>query len=358
MKIACAGGLGIVSSRGVVACLDIGPFHPGVGLKTNLKFEVWLIDGCKPSHYWVRDIAAPHATAAQAAGSLSFDVAKGEDAKNVQLDGVGGAPKVAVSGPGGQSLSLGEDGLTHSGALVGLRSDQFNATYIGLDHAAPGHYTITALPGSVPLGNLSTTLPGYDTNFTGSVTGSGSQRTLRYDARKRGGGQQVTFYEDGLNVSHALGSSSGGSGTLRFTPAPGPRGVRRIVARATVDGSPIKDQTIARFSYAGTPKMTRPAHVRAVRKGRILTVRWDAAAGAAHYGVVVTRGGGSQQRYVVSARRRVLRIRQFSLTEGGKVSVSAQSPLGDWGPAGRSTSFKPLKAPESIFLEPRSSRRT
>ena len=39
VKIACAGGLGIVSSKGLVACLNIGPVHPGVGLKTNLKIR-------------------------------------------------------------------------------------------------------------------------------------------------------------------------------------------------------------------------------------------------------------------------------------------------------------------------------
>jgi len=357
VAIACAGGLGIVSSRGVVACLDIGPLHPGVGLKTNLRYEVWLIDGCKPSHYWVRDIAAPRASAAQAADGKAFDVAQGETTKNIELDGDGGAPKVQITGPGGVSLTLDQDGLTQNGALVGLRSDQFNATYIGLDHAPAGHYTIMPLDGSVPLGALSTTLPGYDTNFTGSVSGKGAQRTLTYDARKKGGGQEVTFYEDGTNVSHELGTSTGGKGTIRFTPAPGQTGVRKIVARATVDGSPIADQTIATFRYTAPAPLKRPRHVTAIRKGKTLTIRWDAVVGAAHYGIVVNRGGGSQQRYVLPARRRSLKIRNYPLTEGGNVTVSAQDALGDWGPSRRSTSFKRVKAPDSIFLEPRKSEK-
>jgi hypothetical protein len=109
--------------------------------------------------------------------------------KNIKLDGQGGAPRVLIKGPGGQSLSADADGLSHSGAPVALRSDQFGATYIGVDHGEPGRYTITPLPGSVALGALSATLPGYDSHFTGKVTGHGGRLTLDYDARKRGGGQ-------------------------------------------------------------------------------------------------------------------------------------------------------------------------
>ena len=356
VSIACAGGLGIVGSRGVVACLNIGPLHPGVGLKTNLKYEVWLIDGCKPSHYWVRNIT-PARDATAAAGGLTFQVARGETDKNVQLNGAGGAPKVIVTGPGGQSLSLSADGLTQAGALVGLRADEFGATYIGLDHARPGTYTITPLSGSVPLGTLSSTKPGYDTNFTGRLTGSGSRLTLHYDARKPGGGQRVSFYEDGSGVMHELGTSTGGHGTIHLTPAAGVRGERTIVARATVDGSPIQDQTIARFHFAGTPKAGRPGRVTNRRNGTTVSVTWSAVAGAVRYGVVLDRSDGSQQKFVVSSSHRSLRIKRYPLTVGGTVSVSAEGLLGDWGKARRSATFKALKKPASAFLSPRKSRR-
>ena len=353
VSIACAGGLGIVSSKGVVACLHIGPFHPGVGLKTNLKYEVWLIDGCKPSHYWVRNISARRAAAAQATGTgagLSFTVAKGETAKNLRLDGVGGAPKVLVRGPGGQSLSVDGDGLLHAGSLVALRADTFNATFLGVTAGKPGRYTITPLPGSVPLGTLSGTRAGYDTHFTGRVTGHGDRRTLHYDARKRGGGQAVTFYEDGTNVMHQIGTSTGGLGTLRFTPAAGRRGLRKIVARATVDGVPIADQVIARYQYAGTVRTGRPSRVDVRRSGSSLVVRWSGAPGAVRYGVLVNRSGGSQQRVELSARHHTLRIRQYPLTEGGRVSVSARGILGDWGGSRQSRPFKATKVAATVLV--------
>jgi hypothetical protein len=352
VKIACAGGLGIVSSKGVVACLNIGPFHPGVGLKTNLKYEVWLIDGCKPSHYWVRDIA-PARDAHAAAASQSFTLARGETVKNIKLDGQGGAPKVIITGPGGERLSAGADGLSHSGALLALRSDQFGATYIGIDHGKPGRYTVTALPGSVPVGTLLATKPGYDSHFTGNVTGHDSRLTLHYDARKRGGGQQVTFYEDGKNVMHELGRSGGGRGTLHFTPAAGAGGTRTIVARATVDGSPIHDQTIARFHFGGTHRTGSPRRVTVRRRGNALLVSWTGVAGAIRYGVIVNSSGGVQQQFTLSARHRSLTISKYPPTDGGQVTVSARGPLGDWGRAGRSPLFRATTAAPSIFLSPR-----
>ncbi len=344
VKIACAGGLGVVSSKGIVACLKFGPLHPGVGLGTNLRYEVWLFDGCKPSHYWVRNIAAA------AVGDVSFTVAPGETVKNLRLEGRGGAPKVLVTGPGGETLSLGEDGLTRNGVLVGLRSDQFGATFIGVGNGKPGRYTITALPGSVPLGPLSETRPGYDTNFSGSVTGHGGDLTLHYDARKRGGGQKVTFYEDGKNVSHALGSSSGGKGTLHFTPAVGAGGTRTIVARATVDGTPIPSQVIARFHFAGTGRTGTPHKLTVRRSGTALIINWSPVAAAVRYGVVVNYSGGTQKQVTVSARRHSLRVAAFPFTEGGQVSVSALGPLGDWGRAARSQPVRATKAATTIFL--------
>jgi hypothetical protein len=358
VKIACAGGLGIVSSKGIVACLNIGPLHPGIGLKTNLRYEVWLIDGCKPSHYWVRNIATAAAlsTESLATGAVTFTVARGETVKNLRIDGTGGAPKVLITGPDGQSLSLAEDGLTQSGPLVGLRSDQFGATFIGIKNGKPGRYTITPLPGSVPLGALSQTRPGYDSNFSGRVTGHGAELTLHYDARKSGGGQQVTFYEDGKNVSHVIGSSSGGKGTLHFTPIAGVRGTRTIVARATVDGSPIRAQVIAHFSFAGTARTGSPRRLTVRRKGTALVINWGAVPGAVRYGVIVNHSGGTQQQFTVTARHRSLRVAAFSPSEGGQVTVSARGPLGDWGRAVRSRPFRATKAATTIFLAPSRTR--
>jgi hypothetical protein len=166
----------------------------------------------------------------------------------------------------------------------------------------------------------------------------------------------VTFYEDGPKVMHELGTSTGGRGVLRFTPAPGLRGTRTIVAQATVDGSPIADQTLARFQFAGTPRAGQPRKVTVRRRGSTLIVRWSAVAGAVRYGILVKRSDGSQQRLVVASRSRSVRIRAYPLTEGGVVGVSAQGQLGDWGRARHSAAFKAVKTPPSVFGSPLAKR--
>jgi hypothetical protein len=182
--------------------------------------------------------------------------------------------------------------------------------------------------------------------------GHGTHLTLHYDARKRGGGQQVTFYEDGKSVMHTLGRSSGGRGTLHFTPAAGAGGVRTIVARATVDGSPIRDQVLAHFRFAGTPRTGSPRRVTAHRRGGTPVISWSPVAGAVSYGIVVNRSGGAQQQFTRSAHHRSLKIAKYPLTEGGQVTVSARGPLGDWGTTGRSPRFSATRAAPTMFLAP------
>jgi hypothetical protein len=159
----------------------------------------------------------------------------------------------------------------------------------------------------------------------------------------------VTFYEQGTNITHPLVTSAGGRGTVRFTPAPGAGGTREIIAKATVDGTPIPDQTLARFHFRGTPKAGSPGHVTVQRKKAKLLIDWTAATGAARYGVLITSSDGTQRRYTVSKSHRSLSV-GYPLTQGGRVSVSARGALGDWGPARKSKVFKAVKAARSILL--------
>jgi hypothetical protein len=257
---------------------------------------------------------------------------------------------VKLTGPGGQALTVAGNGAFADGALEAISSSTYSGTWLGLKHARPGAYTITLLPGSAPIQSVAETRPGYDTNFTAKVTGNGAQLTLHYDARKRGGGQRVTFYEQGNNVLRPLVTSTGGRGTIRFTPAPGAAGRRAIIARATVDGAPIADQTLAHFRFRGTPKTGTPGKVTVQRERGNLVVRWTSAVGAVSYGVLITGSDGAQRRYRLSSSHHSLSVRGYPLTQGGRVSVSARGALGDWGRARRSNAFKATKAARTILL--------
>lgn len=350
-KFACIGGLAIFSSEGVVGCLTVKllhTFHPGLGVHWSHPFppEVWLPDGCKPSHFWVK-VSGSGARAA-AARPLTFTVARGERLKSLRLRGVGGAPKVRLRAPDGATLDIATEDFVNRSTMLGLRADYYRTTWFGVKDGKPGTYTITPLPGSVPFGALSETRPGYDSQFTARVTGAGARRTLHYDARKRGGGQKVVFYERGVRIFRRLATSRGGQGTLVFTPASGDGGVRAIVARASIDGIPIPDQVVAHYRAPATVRTGQPARVRLRRRGTSLLLSWTPAAGATSYAVVVERTDGAQRRFRVGARRLSLRVRGATLTQGARAGVTAQGALGDWGHVRHSNAVKAAKRATTV----------
>jgi hypothetical protein len=291
-------------------------------------------------------VRAPKIRKAQADG-LTFTVEQGEDVKNIRLPGTGEAPSVRVTGPDGTAVDVTGTDFVHQGAIVGLRETQGGVTYLGVKDGKPGEYKVTPLPGSAPIREMSATRPGYDTDFQAGVSGSGTKRTLSYDARKRAG-QQVTFYEKGRNTRQQLATSSGGTGKVRFTPAVGPAEQREIVAEATVDGAPIAEQTVAKYRWGGTPRTGRPGRVVVKRRGKTLSIRWGKATGASQYGIVVEQGK-DEKTFRVGAGRRSLTVRGVGLTDDGVVRVSALGVQQDWGPVRRSNRFKALaKAPSAL----------
>ena len=113
---------------------------------------------------------------------------------------------------------------------------------------------------------------------------------------------------------------------------------------ARVDASGTPDQTLARFRAPAIPKTGRARKLSVRRKGKVLRVRWSKAQGAKRYGVALRLSNGQMRMFQVSARRRNLRIARVPRDLAGRVEVSAQGVLLDWGRA-RSTRFRRLEAP-------------
>ena len=337
LKPFCIGAQGMVGSRGMSACGSFAGLHPGGGLLWGHWPTVWPIDGCKPSRFWEQY------TASASADRVTFKVAKGEKVKQFKLPGKGGAPSIKMTGPGGETLTTAGTTYARTAHMVAVRQDGGQATYGGVKDGKPGTYVITRLPGSVALGRLAASRPGYDNDFSARVTGKGAVRTLHYDARRKGG-KKVTFVERGGIGIKILKTVTGGRGSFRFRPAFGPATSRRIVALASLDGSPIPAQTLAHYRVKRIPKTGRPRHVRLRRKGTTLIVRWTKATGATRYGIKLKGGNAKSRTYKVAARRRSLRLKNVPLTYGGTVAVSAQGVLGDWAKP-RTARYKRRKAP-------------
>jgi hypothetical protein len=310
----------------VNAIFDTVTLRPGVGYHWGATFpSIWLIDGCKTSPYrtQVRAAAAP-------GGGRTFTVARGVTQQMVRLIGSGGAPEVEVRGPDGETVSTAGGDFQVGRTLRVLRQAEQGVTWIGVQGAKPGRYTVTPVAGSPAIGSVATAEGLKPARVKAAVGGSGARRVLRYDVTRRPG-QQVTFVEQGPTTEQRLGVVAGGRGTLRFSPGRGRPGTRRIVARVTLGGLPSEELTVARYRVAPPARAGRPASLRVRRHGTTLAIRWGRAAGAARYAVVVTRRSGDQRTVTVAARRRSVRVTRVPLTQSGTVTVTALTAAGDAG---------------------------
>jgi hypothetical protein len=166
-------------------------------------------------------------------------------------------------------------------------------------------------------------------------------RTLRYRI-PRVKGQTVTFEERGRGVAHALGTvRTGGRGALRFTPADGKGGKRRIVALVEQDGLPRKQLTVATYKAPPRARPGLPAGLKIgagagkarAAKAAPLTVTWRAAKGAARYGVRVALPDGRKLFFLRGADDRVVRLHDAPADGRAVVRVVGLRPDNTAGPA-------------------------
>ena len=342
-----------VTSTGVVVCGSIaGELHPGAGYRWGDAWPtIWLVDGCKPSRYWVNvRQQALGAGPLEATATTAFEVARGERTKNVRLAGAGGAPTVEVRGPRGEVVSTATGAFVRGETIRVLRQEGGAVTWIGVENALPGRYTVTTLPGSAPIAQLSATRP-VDDHVRASVARAGGARVLVYDVA-RVPGRLVTFFERGRATFRRLGSTAGGRGRLRLAPGGAP-GAREIVAQVRLDGVPAPDRVVARFRVDAPPRASRPGPLEVRRRGSTVAVTWGAARGAERYVVVVRLGSGAQRVVRLAGGRRGVRLLGVPATQAGTVTVRALARSGALGPpaAGRFAALRTLPSPFLPFAE-------
>jgi hypothetical protein len=348
--VLCRGATGLVSSRGVAACLDVGPVSIGGGVVYSpFGIRLWPLDGCKWSPFAERNVRGSSEAAIAAQTGESYDVVVDADdpSRAIQLEGADGAPRVRVTGPGGQTLdSPAEAGFVTSGALRIIRSEETKLTAVGLQDPRPGTYRIEPLPGSPAVTRVLQAQDPPDAKVTARVSGSGTSRVLSYDVRRRPA-QSVTFIEVAGQDRRPIGTvNGGGRGTLPFSPAPG-GGPRTIEAQFELDGLPAERKVVARFSPPSA-RLGRPGGLRIVRVGTTLRVSWASVAGAAAYEVVTSTTGAGQR--TGRTRGRTVTVGQVPKSSTGRVTVRAVAALRQGNPASasfratarRATRFGPL----------------
>jgi len=317
----CAGARAIISSRGIAACLEIdlgfGDWTPGVGYYWGKGFPRGYFDGCDIGDYRVA-ISRPKAAAAQFTGEArTVDLGAGLPGTSLLIQGAGAPPKVTIAGPG-RTITAGAGPKTLGEGFVLIEDPRTNSTQVLIAKPAAGRWTITPQFGSAAITEVLAADGLAEPEVSAKVVRPG---VLRY-AVKPVAGQKVTFVERAGEAGGEIGVARGEKGVLRWTPAAGAAGKRRLVALVEQDGELRREVDLGAYQ---APKAQKPRAVRGL-KVRAGGARWKPLRGAAAYTVQIKLRGG---------RTLVKQVRTPKVAFRGRaarVTVQAVSPTGITGP--------------------------
>jgi hypothetical protein len=286
--LGCAGGSVVFSSNGFAGCASIGPWDVGAGYKWGEGVDI-MFSGC--------DIGPYRATARAAQAGAASAVTFGKDLPSgvVAVQGQGGPPHVTLVGPGGARVEDTPGAKAQVGSTLAFHNPDTNTTYFLLKSPAAGTWSVQPAADSTPITAVQAADGLKDPKVTGAVkrVKPGSRdRVLSYDVTPVPG-QKVTFAEQGKAAAKPIGGvAKDGRGTIRFTPADGPGGPRKILALVSSYGKPRTQLTIATYVAPAPPKPATVKRLKATRSGTKLSVSWAKAANAARYELRATVSDG------------------------------------------------------------------
>ncbi len=314
--VACLGGNAVISSIGAAACLKLSiasvpmlvkdadwvwwqpwkmhwenvpiAIEGGAGYTWQTHQTEVMVASCSIGK-WVL------AQAAQA-GNGAVVVAKDQPAVTVRLHGDGAPPKVDLVGPDGRRISVPDrpGGALAQGAHMISEDPSQATTTIMVAHPAAGTWRIEPHAGSARVTAVDRADSRPQPTVVAGVGGKGRRRTLGY-AYSPQPGQRITFVERGPRTARVLGVARPGRcrhaprstrkvacGILRFAPARGGAGRRRIMAVIEQDGRPRTPVQVAAYTAPADAQPGRPLLLRARRSGSAVAVRWQPVAGATY----------------------------------------------------------------------------
>ncbi len=320
----CIGVGVLLSKKAAAGCGEytIGDFGAEVTLSAGLArywsgggFEFFA--GCNLKPFKSVSKARISAT------SANFRIAKGLPQANIKIDGLGAAPRVRLTGPGGQTLTSPTAPARTAESAVGSigPSAPDKATFAALAKPQPGTWTVDVLAGSAEIGQVDVAEGLAEPNVSAKVRKrKGRKRALVYNAR-RIDGQRIRFYELGKGVSKRIGVvKGGGKGALNFSAADGPNRSRRIVASIDSFGLPRERLFVGSYKAPGPIKPARPKRLRLRRKGGKLLISWRRAKSAERYLAQVNLKDG--RRLAMTTKTTRLKIRNVDGIDSAKVKVA------------------------------------
>jgi hypothetical protein len=296
--------------------------------------------------------AARSARIAQS-GVVTVDIPD-EPAVALRLHGSTAPPEVELIGPDGRRIvSPSADGEIKRGSHVFVEDDRSRTSSVVIAKPAPGTWRIRPLAGSSAVARVEQAETREPATIVGDVVRRGRRHVLGY-AYEAHDDHLVTFVERGAHTHKRLGPArvtpcptegNGPSdrqrpscGRLRFRPAEGPGGLRRIYAIVHEDGHSFDEELVASYVAPGDPRPRRAPDLRVRRRGTTLVVRWSDARHVDHWNVRVSLSDGQRLVHVhrgeserelvrnVSPRTRarvvVVGLRDHDHAEGRRLSAT------------------------------------
>lgn len=281
---------------------------------------------------WLSELSPRQARTRMAASGEAFRVPAGERALVVEVEGRDAPPSVALTGPGGERIEAPDDprASVEGQRVTVLPSPEGKLTYLLVARPAAGIWRIEERAGSSPVVAVRRASALPQPSVRARVAGRGLERKLRYRIRTVPG-QRVRFREEGEGSGQELGIAAGARGTLRFTPAAGGSGKRRIVAVVEQDGLPREELAVAQYKAAIPRRLPRPRRISVRRRGARVLVSWAAVPTASRYRVLVREADGRVRMFVADRRRRKVAVRGVGKRERARISVAALNAAGEPG---------------------------
>jgi hypothetical protein len=306
--IAACGTLTPIPSPGSVIEGDPEPISAGFEYPWGGSFDPDWPPDCDVNLGAYETASASRAGGAHASAANTFTLPKGLPSIEVKLDGQGGVPGFVLSGPHGivKVFSPAQETSLFAGRIQIVGVPQVQQAFLRILRPPAGTYTVADLAGAAPIKAASVARGLAEPSVKGSVRrAKGRRQELQYRIR-RIPGQAVSFVEEGHGVRAPIGLAKRAKGTLRFRPAPGPRGRRTVVAYVLERGIPRARIRVAHFTApaSGLPALVGQVQVR--RRGSKAIVTWRRAPGAQRYAVSWRLLDGRRGARIVKHHRFVL----------------------------------------------------
>lgn len=290
LSVACLSGEVTASSEGLAGCVTVmeGDYWT---LERNPDWEWWAFWRVHwVTHHWrvragagihwagggvqlmgdscdVSPYRAARSARATAAGAYTLRVAPGSTALNLQVQGKSAAPGVMLVAPNGAVYGTPRIAAKIVPGRYVFAKDPLNdATDVMIAHPVPGVWKLKAEPGS-SITTIRQAAVDPTPTIDAGIGGTGEHRVLGY-AYQPQAFHRTRFVEEGPKYEQELGPAAGGPcklvahihpnpplcGEIRFTPAPGPAGVRHIWAITTINGEITDKQLVATYDAPREPE--------------------------------------------------------------------------------------------------------